>query len=617
LRVVRTGRNAGSPADDGAVMMPNEPQADVATWFGPPERPLAGWIHTPQEPRSGVAAVLCPPLGVEQTNAHYTLRQLSIQLAEAGIASVRFDYDGTGDSAGGDEDPGRLEAWVESIGHAVTLARQHGAKQVALVGLRMGGLLAALAERRFGPFQAMVLWDPCASGRAFVREQRTLHMVRWSGLERSDGSVELPGFVMSAETVSALNGVVLPAPGVQLTTRTLVLSRPGVASSPILAEVSASDDHTVECGEANEQAEFLDVDPFFHQIPFRTLHDIVRWLTGVFEDGVGALSPVQTSGDGRTPAAQRNLAVVAHANGRAIVERMVRLGPNGLFAIETSPESPLGRTSSPTVLFFNSGNERHVGPNRLWVRLARQWAGYGVRSVRFDMSGLGESPARSGQEDHVIRAPEAFDDVEDVAAAVSGEDPSNVIFVGLCSGAYQALESGLLLSPRGVCAVNPLLRFAPPEMAYGPIDRRRRTCRPRSPLVQAYVALPFPRLRDLARPIMWRWANWVPGPSRPKRWLADLVGAGVRTLIVCGPKEAVPVYYGAKRTVRKLEATGVLRTEALEEPDHALLLARQRERVAALLTDQVLGHFDRTHARVSSDERTDSALHQPSVATSA
>src|ERR1051325_66360 len=71
------------------------------------EQPLFAWLHYPANP-SGHGVVLCAPLGYEQVHAHRSFRVLADQLAAAGVTALRFDYHGTGDSAGRDEDPDRL-----------------------------------------------------------------------------------------------------------------------------------------------------------------------------------------------------------------------------------------------------------------------------------------------------------------------------------------------------------------------------------------------------------------------------------------------------------------------------------------------------------------------------
>ena len=54
-------------------------------------------------------------MGEEGRAAHRTFRRLAEELAEAGIVALRFDYDGTGDSAGLQDDPDRVAAWLASI----------------------------------------------------------------------------------------------------------------------------------------------------------------------------------------------------------------------------------------------------------------------------------------------------------------------------------------------------------------------------------------------------------------------------------------------------------------------------------------------------------------------
>ena len=152
-------------------------------WFGPDERPLFGWVHAPNGGMARGAAVLCPPLFLEQDIAYYSFRRLAEELAARGVLAVRFDYDGTGDSAGGDEDPGRVRAWQQSIAAAAALARDLGAPSLVLVGMRAGALLAASALRATDA-TGFVAWDPRHSGRRMVREEHALHRLRFARCHR-------------------------------------------------------------------------------------------------------------------------------------------------------------------------------------------------------------------------------------------------------------------------------------------------------------------------------------------------------------------------------------------------------------------------------------------------
>ncbi|MDN5865450.1 MAG: hypothetical protein L0I62_09620 [Gammaproteobacteria bacterium] len=119
------------------------------TWFGPAERPLAGWWTVPDRP-SCDGVIIAPPLGYEYWSAHRSLRTLGETLARAGWNVLRFDWDGSGDSAGEASDPDRVAAWRASLAHAVGAMREASMERVALIGLRLGATLALLDAAAFG-----------------------------------------------------------------------------------------------------------------------------------------------------------------------------------------------------------------------------------------------------------------------------------------------------------------------------------------------------------------------------------------------------------------------------------------------------------------------------------
>ena len=150
-------------------------------WFGSDDRPLFGWLHLPVGGAVSGGVVLCQPLGIEAICVYYSYRLLADELAARGLAVLRFDYDGTGDSAGHETDPGRVEDWLASVGTATDTLLGTGVTRVGLVGLRIGGLFAAQEAVRRGGVDALVLWDACLSGRAFLREQRFLRVLSAGG----------------------------------------------------------------------------------------------------------------------------------------------------------------------------------------------------------------------------------------------------------------------------------------------------------------------------------------------------------------------------------------------------------------------------------------------------
>ncbi len=122
--------------------------------------------------------VLCYPGVQEYHDAHWTFRKLATQLTRGGAHVFRFDYQGTGDSAG-ETGEGSLSAWRGDIEVAVQeLKDVTGVESVALVGLRVGAALALQACAGGLDASELVLWEPVVRGEAWVRELEALEESR-------------------------------------------------------------------------------------------------------------------------------------------------------------------------------------------------------------------------------------------------------------------------------------------------------------------------------------------------------------------------------------------------------------------------------------------------------
>lgn len=113
-------------------------------------------------------------------------------------------------------------------------------------------------------------------------------------------------------------------------------------------------------------------------------------------------------------------------------EKVFRIGQgsplNGVLCL------PGGISSAKTcVLILNSGLMHHVGTSRVSVTIARQLAETGIMSVRFDFSGIGDSPAKRGATNFVENSKNEVTDVIETIAATYGI--KHFILYGLCSGA--------------------------------------------------------------------------------------------------------------------------------------------------------------------------------------
>jgi uncharacterized protein len=115
-------------------------------------------------------------MGEEAARAHRLYRVMAAHIEKTGHAVLRFDYRGTGDSAGAEADA-TLQGWVADIESAAAeLRAASGATRILAVGLRVGALLAALAERGGRvSFQHLILWDPVVDGLGYLRELASSH----------------------------------------------------------------------------------------------------------------------------------------------------------------------------------------------------------------------------------------------------------------------------------------------------------------------------------------------------------------------------------------------------------------------------------------------------------
>lgn len=141
-----------------------------AFYFGPSASYLFGAYHPPQNGNRREGIVICNPFGQEYLRAHRSLRRLAINLAALGYAVLRFDYRGTGDSAGTIEAV-TADDWQEDIRLAVQeLMDMAAVPKVSLLGLRLGALLAAQVASNNPQISRLVMWDPIVNGKTYIDE---------------------------------------------------------------------------------------------------------------------------------------------------------------------------------------------------------------------------------------------------------------------------------------------------------------------------------------------------------------------------------------------------------------------------------------------------------------
>lgn len=122
------------------------------------------------------------------------------------------------------------------------------------------------------------------------------------------------------------------------------------------------------------------------------------------------------------------------------MEEVLLLGPYAsIVGIHTPAQAGLREAPQKTVvIMLNSGLIHHVGPHRLYVRLARALAAQGIGAVRVDLSGLGDSPARP---DNLPAAELGFREPREIVDSLLARGYEQFVLLGICSGAKHALQA--------------------------------------------------------------------------------------------------------------------------------------------------------------------------------
>jgi alpha-beta hydrolase superfamily lysophospholipase len=492
-------------------------------------------------------------------------------LSAKGFAVLRFDYPGTGDSTDLSPDDVIVEQWTSSVPAMVAALRHGGAQRVAVIALRMGAVLATAglgaSEARV---DAALLWDPSVSGRLFLRSQRILLKLSLEN-ESEPPEGELPGFTLSGESTKRLEELKFANAGNPIAPLVHLVLRPGQSAERHIAGFPGS---VVTSEPGGGESELFDVPVGLSHIPLDTLDNIVSWA-----DGLG------WAADQTIALPVRERATVHQAAGGAQVEEYnTVVGSPGLSGITTQPSNGIDRL--PTLLFLDVATEHHIGPSRLWVQLARDLAEHGFRSIRFDFSGQGDSPYS------VLPPPydlaKCTGELSDVISSLSQAETANVVIIGLCSGAYHALEVASRRSVAGVCAISPILDYVNPS----DLPVATNVMAIRRPWVRALGAHPAVKKlqRKLPR-VTWQALDRLGVVTSAAHALVDVVDRGANTLVICGERDARPFQQRGHWLLRQAYRSGRFRFERVDGMDHSLLLSEAREHAYKLIYTHLLATF--------------------------
>ena len=353
----------------------------------------------------------------------------------------------------------------------------------------------------------------------------------------------------------------------------------------------------VECGVALGQDERLNVNGKSNAGLEETIDGIVRWLSTVSaaEPARFDLAPFDRC---------KTTAVVARdARSRPIIERPVRFGRPGLFGIITELEGAEGAT---TVVCFNTANSRRIGPSRLWVELAREWAGFGLRTLRVDMSGIGDSGTHPGQTRDIFYPVEA-------PARHRGRGEIRVTPRHLTPGPGRLVLGCVSRRARWTVARRARCLRHQPGLRCSPAPSPVTSAAPTPTTTTTTTTATTTRSQPSVSPR--RWVARLAGHERSKAVLAALpdgawwvfnrlgvrrspveslrrlVDDGSDVMIIVGPDEAADIKRGAAHALRKLSRSDRFQFVVIDDLDHSMLGVHDERRVGDLVYRHVRDRF--------------------------
>jgi pimeloyl-ACP methyl ester carboxylesterase len=437
--------------------------------------PVFAWLHTKtQGAMLDHAVILCAPHGFEQLHAHCGLRHLAESLARECLPVIRFDWAGTADSSGDEDDHVRSAAWIANVRDAARLAKTKlGVRHVSIVGLRAGALLAAEAmqdaEFENTAFENLVLWSPVVSGRAYVRELKVIDRssaLPTLGAAAGGSIIEAGGFAIAERTAA------------ELATLDLLKSRPKCRQALIVARDDQPLDnklaaHLTSLGIGVDERQLPGTKqmltyPHESEVPTPAIAEISSWLRARASAAQPGMIEIESTTLGEpetllTHHERRESTTSAHTLREFAWQSP---GPRLLLGIVTEPEHT--RPETPLVVLLNTGAAARWGVGRLNVLLARNFATRGIRSVRLDLSGLGDSPVQPSARESDPYSGTAFVDVATALVELRQRfDFDRSVLIGLCSGAYAAFQAAVQLDDPTLVEsvlINPLAFYWKDEM---------------------------------------------------------------------------------------------------------------------------------------------------------
>jgi len=433
-----------------------------AIYFGESGKHLLGWIHsTKSQQYSNTGVVICAPLAVEYMNSYRSLRYVADYFALAGNPVLRFDYHGTGDSSGIEEDDNRVQEWLSNINLAINeLKNRSGCKNIVLFGFRMGATLAALVAEKT-PIDSLIIWAALSSGKKYIRQITLLQ--KTSAIQTIDDSsniLEAGGMGYWDQTVTDLKSIDLSEIIPQVK-HVLIIPQEEQLSDTKLQKIWSSKGVNVTQLNLLGSASML-VDAHKATVPVQAIKSIVQWVVKNSNHEM-INSQLNESEDNKSINTEIKFKschdFTANSLPSKIHEKLIYFGEKKNYISILSETDKSKKNNLPTIIIANSGANHRVGPSRLYVLLARELSLLGFRVLRIDVPGIGDSIVSNQSIENIEYVNSSSEKISAVIKSLSPEPEDEFILMGLCSGAYFSFHAALDLHHMNIIEsilINPL-----------------------------------------------------------------------------------------------------------------------------------------------------------------
>ena len=338
--------------------------------------------------------------------------------------------------------------------------------------------------------------------------------------------------------------------------------------------------------------------------PLAEFESVGRWLSEAPAAGPSRAVPAAS----REPIEEVEIV----SSGRRIRERpfTLDLSSGRVFGILSEPAD--AERGDMGAVLLNAGALRRIGPGRLWVDLARSWAGRGIPTLRLDLRGIGDADGDAGAyaRNASFYVPELVDQVLETLDALEQRGVgSRFVLGGLCSGAYWSFHAALRdQRVRSALLMNPMILYWDRSITAERDAREVKAAIRESPwrrLVSGEIRPAHVRtaVRTSAASALRAPRDAWARRSRKRRLdraFDALRAAGKRVLFVFGQREVVYEEFALEGRLDHLERWPNVEIEVVRGGDHTFRSLPTQGEVHALLS-RALDGVRATDERLSSD----------------